>query len=80
MQVFISKACCVLDRIICLFLHRFLAGTAYLCHYTVHVLHYCHLQAELEENDRRGIEVVNVTIKVLQSLSCLDMTTEFYNI
>lgn len=34
--------------------HRFLAGTACLCHFTIHLLHHCHLQAELGENDRGG--------------------------
>ena len=33
----------------------FLAVAAHLCHFTIHLLHHCHLQAELEEDDRGGM-------------------------
>lgn len=69
-QVIIKEACCALDRPICLFLCRLLAGTAHLCRRTIHPLHHCHLQTELEENDRGGMLLANLTIRITQGLSC----------
>ena len=77
-QVIISEAWWVLDRLICLFLHRVLAGTAHLCRLTVHLLHHCHhLQAELEENDGGGTLLANLTIRIMRGLSCSQILTEF---
>lgn len=64
--------CCALDRLICLCLHRVLAGTAHLRRLTVHLLHHCHLQAELEENDRGGMPQDNLTARPMQSLGYHD--------
>lgn len=66
--------CCALDRLICLCLHRVLAGTAHLCRLTIHLLHHCHLQAELEENDRRGMLLYNPTVRTMHSLRYSDRT------
>ncbi len=58
-QVIVSETCWALDRLICLVLHRFLAGAAHLCYLTVHLLHHSHLQAQLGENDRGGMLLAN---------------------
>lgn len=75
-QVIISEACCALDRLIYLLLCRFLAGTAHLCRRTIHLLHHCHLQAELEENDRGGELLANLTFRITHGTSCSHTLTE----
>ena len=75
-KVIISEACCALDRLICLPLRRFLAGTSHLCRRAIHLLHHSHLQAELEENDRGGELLANLTFRIPHGASCSHTLTE----